>query len=88
MADTTTAQEAAAAASAALASKATNIGAATAIVSGFLAENWVGVCGLLIALAGFLVKWYYLHKEYRWKQRTANVDNNINKCPPGAKDPD
>jgi hypothetical protein len=58
-------QEAAAAASAALASKATNIGAATAVGAGFLANNWIGIAGLLIGVAGFVVNWYFKWKTYK-----------------------
>ena len=58
-------QEAAAAASAALASKATNIGAATAVGAGFLANNWIGIAGLLIGLAGYLTKTYFEWKTYK-----------------------
>lgn len=65
MSNTTHAQEAAAAASAALASKATNVGAATAVGAGFLANNWIGLAGLTIALAGFFVNWYYKHQTYK-----------------------
>jgi hypothetical protein len=58
-------QEAAAAASAAVASKATNLGAATAVGAGFLANNWIGIAGLIVGIAGFAVKWYYEHKTYK-----------------------
>ncbi len=63
-----TINETAAAATATLATKATNWGAATAVAGGFLADNWVGVGGLVIALAGFFVNWYYRHKEYKLRR--------------------
>lgn len=71
MSNSTHAQEAAAAASAALASKATNVGAATAVGAGFLANNWIGLAGLLIGLAGFLVNWYYKHQTFKKLQEKA-----------------
>ena len=57
-------EDTATAAAAAVASKATNIGAATAVGAGFIANNWIGIGGLLIGVAGFLVKWYYERKTY------------------------
>ena len=61
-------QDAAAAAAAAAASKATNIGAATAVGAGFLANNWIGIAGLIIGLAGFGVNWYFKLKEDRRRE--------------------
>lgn len=60
-----TINETAAAATATLASKVTNVGAVTAVAGGFFAENWVSLSGLGIALAGFLVNWYYKHQEFK-----------------------
>lgn len=65
MSNTTQAQEAATAASAAIASKTANLGAATAVGAGFIANNWIGIAGLVIGTAGFFVKWYYEHKTYK-----------------------
>lgn len=55
----------AAAASAAIAVKTTNIGAATAVGASFMANNWIGIAGLSIAVAGFLVNWYFKYKTYK-----------------------
>lgn len=60
-----TVKEATSAATAAIATKATNWGAAAAVAGGFLAENWVSIGGLLIAFSGFLVNWYYKHQELK-----------------------
>ena len=57
-------EDTAAAAAAAVASKATNIGAFTAVGAGFVAQNWIGIAGLLIGVAGFLVNWHYKRKTY------------------------
>lgn len=62
-------QEAAAAASAAIASKTTNIGAATAVGAGFLSNNWIGIAGLVIALAGFFVNWYFKWRTFKLLER-------------------
>lgn len=61
----TQAQEAAAAAVGTIATKTTNIGAATAVGAGFLANNWIGIAGLLIGLAGFLVNWYFKYRTFK-----------------------
>jgi hypothetical protein len=58
-------QDAATVAAAAAASKVTNLGAATAVGAGFLADNWIGLAGLLVGVAGFVVKWYYEHKTFK-----------------------
>ncbi len=63
-----------AAATAALASKATNYGAVTAVAGGFLADNWIGLAGLIIAFAGFLVNWYYKHQTFKRQCETAGRD--------------
>jgi hypothetical protein len=60
-----TIQDMAAAASAAFASKMATFGAATAVVTGFISTNWVGIGGLLIGLTGMLIKWYYLHQDFK-----------------------
>lgn len=70
----THAQEAAAAAVGTLATKATNWGAAAAVAGGFLAENWVSLAGLTIALAGFFVNWYYKHQEFKRRCEAARHD--------------
>ena len=58
------ASSAAASAASDVASRATNIGAFTAVGAGFIANNWIGLAGLLIGVAGFLVNWYYKRKTY------------------------
>jgi len=49
----------------ALATKATNYGAATAVAGSFFLDNFIGIIGLAIALAGFLVNWYYKHQAHQ-----------------------
>ena len=68
MTDSYHAQEAASVVIGDIASKTTNIGAATAVGAQFIANNWVGVVGLGVAVAGFLVKWYYEQKTFKLLQ--------------------
>ncbi len=65
----TTIQDAAAAAAAAVASKASYAGAATAAGYGFLANNWIGLAGLALGVATFIVNWVYKHKEMKDRRR-------------------
>lgn len=52
----------------ATASKATQIGASTSIVSWILSSEFGILVGMVIGIAGFIVNWYYKHKEDRRQQ--------------------
>lgn len=52
----------------ATASKATQIGASTSIVSWILSSEFGVLVGICIGVGGFLVNWYYKHKEDRRQQ--------------------
>jgi hypothetical protein len=47
-----------------VATKAMYYGAGGAAAGSFLLDNFIGVIGLVIALAGFLVSWWYKHKAH------------------------
>ncbi len=53
---------------AAVGSKATNVGAGTSIVAWVLSSEFGMLAGLILAAAGFLVNWYYKHKEDKRQQ--------------------
>lgn len=53
---------------AAVGSKATYGGASTSVVSWLLSSEFGMIAGITIALAGFIVNWYYKHKEDRRQQ--------------------
>lgn len=59
-------QDAASAASSAL--KTTVAGAAAGGLGWLTDSKTIAIAGLLVTLAGFLVNWYYRHKEFRLKQ--------------------
>lgn len=56
-----------------VADKATLGGAGTGIVGWLMESNVLGLIGVCIALAGFLVNWYYKHKHYKLAERQAGV---------------
>lgn len=58
-----------AAAVAGAASKVTYGGSAAAVGGWFLSNEFAVLAGLLIGLAGFVVNWYYRHKEYKLRER-------------------
>lgn len=67
------ATSAAAASATSIASKFT-FGGSFAVVWGWLVSSEAAVLGgLLIGFAGFLVQWYYRHKEYALKVAEANA---------------
>lgn len=44
----------------------TTLSGAVAGVAGWaMSVNWVGLLGLLVAVAGFLISWHYQRKRYR-----------------------
>lgn len=43
--------------------KVTYTGAGTGILGFLTSSQFLGLIGVLVALAGFLVNWYYKHKE-------------------------
>ena len=49
------------------------VGTAGGSFLGFLNEYAV-VIGLIIAFGGFLVNWYYKHKEYKLHERVEKTD--------------
>jgi len=57
--------EAAEATAAAIAHKATFVGGGTAFWGGITANTVAALGGLLVALVGLSVQWYYKHKEDR-----------------------
>lgn len=57
------AQQAADAAIASTASKVTYTGAGMTISGWFLSSEFAVLVGILLGVAGFLVNWYYRHKE-------------------------
>jgi hypothetical protein len=62
------------AAASAAASSATKVtyGGSAAIMGGwFLSNEFAVLMGVVIGVAGFVVNWYYRHKEYRLKERLA-----------------
>lgn len=61
-----------------VAAKATNYGATVAVVSsGFFAENWIGITGIIIALAGFAVRWYYDHQNFKLRQAKTEAQVDV-----------
>lgn len=53
---------------AAAGSKATYTGATTSILSWFLSSEFGILFGILLGLGGFIVNWYYKHKQDRREQ--------------------
>lgn len=53
----------------AVADKATIGGAGTGFLGWLMENNVLGLLGVLIALAGFLVNWYYKHKHYKLAEK-------------------
>jgi predicted negative regulator of RcsB-dependent stress response len=51
------------------ASKVTYGGSAAAMGGWFLSNEFAVLMGLVIGVAGFVVNWYYRHKEYKLKER-------------------
>ena len=60
---------ASAGAAASAASKVTYGGSAAAMGGWFLSNEFAVLMGLVIGIAGFVVNWYYRHKEYKLKER-------------------
>ena len=52
----------------AVASKATYTGAGTSVMGWVLSSEFTILIGLLVAIGGFLVNWYYKAKEDKRKQ--------------------
>ncbi|WP_444900495.1 holin [Microbulbifer sp. VAAC004] len=50
----------------------TAIGAGT--FAGWLANNWLGLAGVLIAAAGLIVNWYYNHKRLKLQEQQGGDD--------------
>ncbi|WP_413662499.1 HP1 family phage holin [Microbulbifer sp. CNSA002] len=50
----------------------TAIGAGT--LAGWLADNWLGLAGVLIAAAGLMVNWYYNHKRLKLQEQQGGDD--------------
>jgi len=53
----------------AVADKATLGGAGTGVLGWLIDSNVLGLVGVFIALAGFLVNWYYKHKHYKLAEK-------------------
>lgn len=60
---------AAASTAASAATKVTYGGSAAAMGGWFLSNEFAVLMGLVIGVAGFVVNWYYRHKEYKLKER-------------------
>lgn len=56
-----------------VADKVTITGASTGVVGWIMNNNVLGLIGVCIALAGFLVNWYYKHKHYKLAEKQAGV---------------
>ncbi|WP_444901328.1 holin [Microbulbifer sp. SSSA007] len=50
----------------------TAIGAGT--FAGWLANNWLGLAGVLIAAVGLMVNWYYNHKRLKLQEQQGGDD--------------
>lgn len=57
----------------AVADKVTIGGASTGFLGWLLDNNVLGLIGVGIALAGFLVNWYYKHKHYKLAERQMEI---------------
>lgn len=53
---------------AAAGSKATTAGATTTVVSWFLSSEFGFLVGVVVAVGGFLINWYYRHKQDQREQ--------------------
>lgn len=53
---------------AAIGTKATYTGATTSVVGWILSSQFGVLFGLLLGLAGFLINWYYRHKQDKREQ--------------------
>lgn len=53
----------------AVADKVTLGGASTGVVGWLMDNNVLGLIGVCIALAGFVVNWYYKHKDDKRRDR-------------------
>ncbi|GAB2875797.1 holin [Microbulbifer echini] len=51
----------------------TAVGAGT--FAGWLADNWLGFAGVLIAAAGLMVNWYYNHKRLKLQEQQQGGDD-------------
>lgn len=58
-----------------LATATTTAGGATAMYGGYTAQELIGMGGLAVAIAGFLVNWYYAHKRYKLQQSQQNQES-------------
>lgn len=56
-----------------IANKATYGGAIGGFWGWLTSNNILGLIGVLIALAGFLVNWYYKHKHYKLAEKRAGL---------------
>lgn len=43
----------------------TGAGAVAGLAGWAISINWLGLCGVLVALAGLIVSWHYQRKRYR-----------------------
>ncbi len=49
-------------------SKVTMVGGGTGLVGFLGSSHFIGLVGLIVAVGGFLVNWYYKHKEDRRRE--------------------
>jgi hypothetical protein len=54
---------------AAAGNKATVAGGGMSFGGIIFSSQFIGLAGLLVALVGLLINWYYRHKEYQLKER-------------------
>ena len=52
-----------------IATKATYSGGATGFLGWIMNSQVLGLIGLCVAIAGFLVNWYYKHKHYKLAEK-------------------
>lgn len=58
-----------------VADKVTLGGASTGVLGWIMNNNVLGLIGVCIALAGFLVNWYYKHKHYKLAEKQLELGN-------------
>lgn len=55
------------------ASKITYAGAGGSFLGWLTSSEIIGLIGILLAVGGFIVNWYYKHKEYKLKKIEAGI---------------
>lgn len=55
--------------------KVTAAGGGTGLLGFLTSSHFVGLVGLIVAVAGFLTSWYFKRKHYRLQERMLNEQN-------------